>query len=196
VRRKERESNPQGAHALDRFRSGCRRRSAGPSVVASLAPVGGVEPPIVGLTGRRLTVGPHRNVTSQRGRIRTAVFDYRGLGLLPPSSVGGRALLPEPGGFPSFPTRCRKHSRTKEQAGRTSIHPSAFILLPFPQSAQRESNPHIRHGKATGCRYIMGANACERIVKEPKSTGWDSNPRPRLTKAISSPLDDQCVGRR
>jgi hypothetical protein len=28
------------------------------------------------------------------------------------------------------------------------------------QSAQRESNPHFRHGKATGCRYIMGA--CER----------------------------------
>ncbi len=25
------------------------------------------------------------------------------------------------------------------------------------QSAQRESNPHFRHGKAVGCRYIMGA---------------------------------------
>ena len=25
------------------------------------------------------------------------------------------------------------------------------------KSAQRESNPHIRHGKAVGCRYIMGA---------------------------------------
>ena len=25
------------------------------------------------------------------------------------------------------------------------------------ESAQRESNPHIRHGKAVGCRYIMGA---------------------------------------
>ncbi len=24
------------------------------------------------------------------------------------------------------------------------------------ESAQRESNPHIRHGKAVGCRYIMG----------------------------------------
>lgn len=24
-------------------------------------------------------------------------------------------------------------------------------------SAQRELNPHVRHGKATGCRYIMGA---------------------------------------
>ena len=25
------------------------------------------------------------------------------------------------------------------------------------KSAQRESNPHIRHGKAVGCRYIVGA---------------------------------------
>ena len=25
------------------------------------------------------------------------------------------------------------------------------------KSAQRESNPHFRHGKAAGCRYIMGA---------------------------------------
>jgi len=25
------------------------------------------------------------------------------------------------------------------------------------KSAQRESNPHFRHGKAVGCRYIMGA---------------------------------------
>ena len=27
------------------------------------------------------------------------------------------------------------------------------------QSAQRESNPHVRHGKAVGCRYIMGTLA-------------------------------------
>jgi hypothetical protein len=34
------------------------------------------------------------------------------------------------------------------------------------KSAQRESNPHFRHGKAAGCRYIMGANEVCRIVKE------------------------------
>lgn len=28
------------------------------------------------------------------------------------------------------------------------------------KSAQRESNPHFRHGKAVGCRYIMGAADC------------------------------------
>ena len=34
------------------------------------------------------------------------------------------------------------------------------------QSAQRESNPHIRHGKAVGCRYIMGAWLEAEIVKD------------------------------
>ncbi len=31
----------------------------------------------------------------------------------------------------------------------------SYVL--FVKSVQRESNPHFRHGKATGCRYIMGA---------------------------------------
>jgi hypothetical protein len=61
------------------------------------------------------------------------------------------------------------------------------------QSAQRESNPHVRHGKAVGCRYIMGTIQRVRIVKETESTGWDSNPRRRITGAVSSPLDDQCI---
>jgi hypothetical protein len=33
-------------------------------------------------------------------------------------------------------------------------------------SAQRESNPHFRHGKAVGSRYIMGTHAETRVVKE------------------------------
>mgnify|MGYP000986185865 CR=1 FL=1 len=45
----------------------------------------------------------------------------------------GALVLPWRAPAPDFPTSC------------------------FPQSAQRESNPHVRHGKATGCRYIMGA---------------------------------------
>jgi hypothetical protein len=35
-----------------------------------------------------------------------------------------------------------------------------------PTSAQRESNPHVRHGKAVGYRYIMGTITAARIVKE------------------------------
>lgn len=51
----------------------------------------------------------------------------------------------------------------------------------YSESAQRESNPHFRHGKATGCRYIMGAmfvalrSAKERPFAERKATivNWD-----------------------
>ena len=51
-------------------------------------------------------------------------------------------MLPErPGGIPGFPTSCCK-------------------------SAQRELNPHFRHGKAAGCRYIIGAIYVGRIVKD------------------------------
>ncbi len=39
----------------------------------------------------------------------------------------------------------------------------SYVLF---KSAQRELNPHFRHGKATGCRYIMGALKVCRIVKE------------------------------
>ena len=43
------------------------------------------------------------------------------------------------------------------------------------QSAQRESNPHVRHGKAAGSRYIMGAFRSQ-------STRQESNPHGRHTK--------------
>ncbi len=55
-KRKERELDPQGS-SLGRFRDGCHRPLACPSVVAAAA---GIEPAIVSLTGSRLTIGPHR----------------------------------------------------------------------------------------------------------------------------------------
>ena len=70
VKRKERESNPQGREA--------RPGSSGvPSPVGlpfrSLkAPVGGIEPPIIGLTGRRLTVWPHRIMSVRTAGIEPA----------------------------------------------------------------------------------------------------------------------------
>ena len=60
-------------------------------------------------------------------------------------------------------------------------------------SAQRESNPHFRHGKAVGCRYIMGACQSQPNCQTNESTGPDSNPRRRITGAESWPLDDQCL---
>ena len=40
------------------------------------------------------------------------------------------------------------------RVSQTSPHPVEI------KSAQRESNPHFRHGKTVGCRYIMGADWC------------------------------------
>ena len=37
------------------------------------------------------------------------------------------------------------------------------------QSTQRDSNPHIRHGKAVGCRLHHGCLLRRRVVKEPAS---------------------------
>ena len=59
------------------------------------------------------------------------------------------------------------------------------------KSAQRELNPRFLHGKQVGFRYIMGALWCAGLSNN-KSTGRDSNPRRRITGAVSSPLDDQC----
>ena len=66
-------------------------------------------------------------------------------------------------------------------------------LLGTLKSAQRELNPHFCHGKAAGYRYIMGALWCAELSKINESTRRDSNPRCRITGAVSSPLDDQCI---
>ena len=61
-----------------------------------------------------------------------------------PASPGWR-----PGAFAARP-RARAVYPWKERA-------SMPAALRKTESAQWESNPHIRHGKAVGCRYIMGA---------------------------------------
>jgi hypothetical protein len=57
---------------------------------------------------------------------------------------------------------CGDRNRTCERAVNSRLPVPARDP---PQSAQRESNPHFRHGKAAGCRYIMGAGTAS-IVKE------------------------------
>jgi hypothetical protein len=154
VKRKERESNPQGREA--------RPGSSGvPSPVGLpfrflKAPVGGIEPPIIGLTGRRLTVWPHR------------IMSVRTAGIEP--------------AFSCSPTNLRS---VPDAGCQTSPRPDS-------QSAQWESNPHFRHGKAVGCHYIMGAWLDAGLSKI-ESTGRDSNPRRRITGAVSWPLDHQCL---
>ena len=46
--------------------------------------------------------------------------------------------------------------------GQAFLHPGSSRS---PTSAQRESNPHVRHGKAVGCRYIMGTIAVSALSK-------------------------------
>ena len=138
-------------------------------------PGSGRVPSPIGLSFRRLSSG---------GRNRTCV---------PP--VNSRVLVPAR-------TPPESKAQTVGMAGfepAISCSRSRRIDQAFPHpgsskkaSAQRESNPHIRHGKAVGYRYIMGTFAVPGLSKI-ESTGWDSNPRRRITGAVSSPLDYQCL---
>ena len=67
-------------------------------------------------------------------------------------------------------------------------HSASFHTPRFKKSAQRESNPHFRHGKATGCRYIMGAWLGS-IVKEQTSRA------PSGTRTHVAALRVRCPGR-
>jgi hypothetical protein len=54
---------------------------------------------------------------------------------------------------------------------------------PHQLSAQRESNPRFRHGKAAGYRYIMGAKTHYRIVKEHPVGSEGLEPSPAWLRA-------------
>ena len=57
---------------------------------------------------------------------------------------------------------------TNRIAGENHRRTESFRTL---KSAQRESNPHFRHGKATGCRYIMGALWCAELSMNNRAPG-------------------------
>ena len=85
------------------------------------------------------------------------------------SNSQGREARPGSSGVPSpigLPFRtCRL-----QQEG-SNLHPLLNRQVDYRyrildrKSAQRESNPHFRHGKAAGCRYIMGANQRAELSK-------------------------------
>src|SRR5262245_37012519 len=75
-----------------------------------------------------------------------------------PTHLQGFSLAALPVGVP-----CRLYpeppvgvepTRPPYQDGRLPLHHGGIRQ----QSAQWESNPHFRHGKTAGCRYIMGAS--------------------------------------
>ena len=101
---------------------------------------------------RRLSACPSSS-SSSGGRNRTRVLP-----------VNSRALVPA-----RTPPELIQSGRP--DSNRRSPAPEAGGLrglshAPSRPSAQRESNPHFRHGKAAGCRYIMGTLHRHRIVKE------------------------------
>jgi hypothetical protein len=80
-----------------------------------------------------------------------------------PHCPKGRPLYRRPGG----PPRDRGSTAIGRQWHRWELNPhtprfelgrsASWRTVPFIESAQWESNPHVRHGKAAGNRYIMGA---------------------------------------
>ena len=160
-RRKERESNPQGSSlGRDHASHGARR-------LPSRAPPrsGGPACPSVlstGCGGRNRTCDMTLN---RRPPVPTQA---------PPQSKSGRRDLnprsraPGARGIPGFPTSCTE----KRPAG---VEPA---LLPWQGS--RLPRPSLRDGAPW--RVVV----C-RIVKQQESNGRDSNPRRRITGAVSSP---------
>lgn len=76
---------------------------------------------------------------------------------------------------------------------QTFPHPdhagSSFRIIKCPAGVE-PAHPPWQGGRRP---LHHGHFVCVRIVKEIESTGWDSNPRRRLTRAVSSPLDNQCA---
>jgi hypothetical protein len=164
-----------------------------------------------------LPTEPFCFVRSSGGWNRTSGLHVQSVALLPAvtapesssriTSIREEGFEPSPsdsksGGLPvsRFPSgrrgsRTLKAHRSPDFESGAVTHRLALPSSLLRSSAQRESNPRFRHGKAVGYHYNMGTCDRSRIVNESGSTGWDSNPRRRITGAESSPLDDQCKNR-
>ena len=98
--------------------------------------------------------------TSSGGRNRTCVPPVNSRVLVPartpPESRSTRHTVGMAGFEPAI--SCSQSRRI----GQTFLHPEPSRS---PKSAQRESNPHVRHGKAVGYRYIMGTIAFPELSK-------------------------------
>jgi hypothetical protein len=88
-----------------------------------------------------------------------------GGGVEPPRLIArpGSGRVPSPIGLPF---RIRKQTSTGGRnrtcgllLNREVHEPAHATPVSMPTSAQRESNPHVRHGKAVGYRYIMGTDS-------------------------------------
>ena len=76
------------------------------------------------------------------------------------------------------------------------FHTSRFIFPTFA-IAQWESNPHFRHGKAAGYRYIMGAKCITTKLSKIKIQEHRAGIEPASPRYDGGvlPLDHQCLCR-
>ena len=119
-------------------------------------------------------------VLSRRGRIRTDA-------LLLPRQADFQAFLHADGSLSVERRALRRQQSPDSQRSTLNAqrrkHPAGVEpALPAWQAGRLP----LHHG----CKVV--ASNCQRAHVD-KSTGWDSNPRRRITGAVSSPLDDQCV---
>src|SRR5271157_3673858 len=172
--RKRRESNPQGSGhrpkgGRARFRAGCRHPSACPSGIHQ-TPGEGLEPP-----RRRRLINSEVRLPFRhpgKGKLCTEV----GGASRPQESVPLLFLL----GCLFSPISCSVFAALAAKKsgwlGSNQRFPApeagGLAIFPTPRgSAQRESNPHVRHGEARGCHYIMGTATVAELSKRPRAPG-------------------------
>jgi hypothetical protein len=108
---------------------------------------------------RRLSACPSSS-SSSGGRNRTRVLPVNSRALVPARTPPESQSLHQTVGTAGFePALSCSRSRRISQ---TFLHPESTRS---PTSAQRESNPHVRHGEAVGYRYIMGTIAVPELSK-------------------------------
>ena len=113
-------------------------------------------------------------------------FTFQGIAFVMRCSFDGQTLrYVEHGDTLTMPT------------GRGGTRNTRLSHVLISKSAQRESNPHFRHGKAAGCRYIMGAwlkAVGSRIVKD---LSWRCRIQraPGGTRTLVAALRKRCLRR-
>ncbi len=106
------------------------------------------------LAAHRASEGVARFHGSSTGGIRTHI--HRGLSSAAMPVCAPCHFARAPGGSRTHPSAIPRRQAATTSQGH-SYTPRITFDANLIQSAQWESNPHFRHGKATGSRYIMGA---------------------------------------
>ena len=187
--RKRRESNPQGS-SLARFRAGCRHPSACPSGIHQ-APGEGLEPPRRG----RLINSEVRLPFRHPGKGKLCTYEER-----VDRRRAGHCFCST---FSSLLSPAQFFAALAEKIGVAGLEPAVSCSrsrrISHLSHTPRKCPAGVEPARSPwqGERLPLHHGHCDRrrIVKETQSTGWGSNPRHRLTRAVSCLLDHQCMPR-